>query len=186
MPQRNKEDISRKEVHPHTINYIGVGGKRWESDAEPRACSFHRDRSVTELKGLLPFQQPELSVILNPDFLTLDILSALSMPLLNISDRHYTNWLVKRVEKPTSNPSQWPYSLKWCHWRNRGQRTKRRGAGLLHISLKSSPGKPSQALGSTWWFCFVALLLRKTSATLVLPVQMTVAPKQKRFQLKNK
>lgn len=106
MPRRNKEDISRKEVHPHTINYIGVGGKRWESDAEPRACCFHRDQSVTELKGLLPFQQPALSVILNPDFLTLDILSALSMPLLNISDRHYTNWLVKRVEKPMSNPSQ--------------------------------------------------------------------------------
>lgn len=67
---------------------------------------FAQSPSVRELQGLLPFRQPEVSVILNPDFRTLDILSAISMPLLNGSDRHYTNWLLKRVEKPRSNPSQ--------------------------------------------------------------------------------
>lgn len=96
-------------MHPHTINYLGVEGTEGKSckrDAKTRVRGFHRDWTVTKLKGLLPFHQPELSVILNPDFLTLDILSAISMPLLNASDRHYTNWLVKRVEKPRSNPSQ--------------------------------------------------------------------------------
>lgn len=130
MPLRNKEDTSLEEVHPHTINYMGVEGiegKSCNRDVKTRLCCFHRDWSVTKLKGLLPFHQPELSVILNPDFRTLDILSAISMPLLNVSDRHYTNWLVKRVEKPRSNPSQWPYSIKRYHWLNRGWRTKHRG-----------------------------------------------------------
>lgn len=144
MPLRNKEDISRKEVHPHTINYLGVEGtegKSWSRDAEPRVCCFHRDWAESELQGLLPSRQPELSVILNPDFRTLDILSAISMPLLNASDRHYTNWLVKRVEKPRSNPSQWPYSIKRYHWVNSRQGTKHRVPRPPNPSLRPSPGK---------------------------------------------
>lgn len=128
--KKQSRHISRKEVHPHTINYMVVKraeGRSCNRDAKTRVCCCHRDWSVTELRGCCsPFTSQSCLFRLNPDFRTLDILSAISMPLLNVSDRHYTNWLVKRVEKPRSNPSQWPYSLKRYHWLRRGRRTKHR------------------------------------------------------------